>query len=126
MLIFSRHLTHTIGELLVINISQDTWTNGLYDRPVARIHQHAVDEGPEAAHARFDFVNGAHLVPEDTIPRVRTSKKGSSARPVAILPEKGVWVNMEILGNTLDVSLTHKGATVAFAAFPTQLTFKKI
>jgi len=33
---------------------------------------------------------------------------------------------MEILGNALDLFFAHKGATIAFAAFPTQFTLKKI
>jgi len=33
---------------------------------------------------------------------------------------------MEILGNALDLSLVDKGATIAFAAFPTEFTLKKI
>jgi hypothetical protein len=84
--IFRCHLSDTLCELLVIDVPEDAWTYGLYDGPVGGIYKHAVDKGPNAAHARLDFVNGAHLIPKNAIARVRTPNERLSAGPVAICP----------------------------------------
>lgn len=70
LFVFCQYLSDTLGKIFGVDIAANAWAHRLYGIPVCGIHQDTFNEGPDLAHARFDSVDCADFVPEDTVSRV--------------------------------------------------------
>ncbi len=96
---------HALSYRTIRNIRPNARAHGGHYVPVLDIDQHTFDKGPLPAHARFDRMNGAQLVPENTIAVFLLGQNGSAAGESAELRFKRISIRSHIFGNDFDVLL---------------------
>jgi hypothetical protein len=109
---------YCFSDLLFGDVSSHARAQVRHGIPVCRIDKYGVNKGPGPAHAGFEWMDGAFLVPEDAVAVFFLCEQGLLAGPPAISGDEKLPLDADIPGNGRNVFFGDVCPAVSAAAIP--------